>query len=127
MTTAQTTAMPVKKPPPPPPQGPAGRNGPPVAAMTPCADFQLSSGVVKAAQKIVIYGPGGIGKSSLASLIAQCEVRPQFLDIGEGTHFLNVNRVENLTTWEDLRAALHSESLWLNYNVVVLHDLTKAE
>ena len=62
---------------------------------------------------------------------AQSETRrlaPLFLDIGSGTGFLDVERVEpSPTTWTELRSALHATDLWKNYNAVVIDDLTTAE
>lgn len=57
-------------------------------------------------------------------------MKPLFLDIGDGTRFLDVKRLtpsEGLDSWESLRAALHEPSLWKDFNCVVLDDLTKAE
>lgn len=58
----------------------------------------------------------------------QIGLRPLFLDIGTGSGFLDVDRVDPApTTWDDLRAALHDQDLWRNYNAVVIDDLTTAE
>lgn len=79
-------------------------------------------------QRVVLFGPGGIGKSELASNLRAIGRRPLFLDIGTGTNFLDVERVEPAPqTWEEMRAALHETSLWNGYDVVVLDDLTTAE
>lgn len=78
----------------------------------------------------MIYGPGGVGKSSLAEALKQFGIRPLVLDIGSSTAFLDVERIgeaEGLRTWDDLRAALHDQSLWRDYGAVWLDDLTKAE
>lgn len=78
----------------------------------------------------MIYGPGGIGKTELCANLKQIGVRPLFLDIGDGTRFLDVDRIgpaEGLQTWDDLRGALHDDSLWKGFGAVVLDDLTRAE
>lgn len=76
----------------------------------------------------MIYGPGGIGKTELCANMKQIGLRPLFLDIGTGSGFLDVDRVDPApTTWDDLRAALHDQDLWRNYNAVVIDDLTTAE
>lgn len=55
-------------------------------------------------------------------------MRPLFVDIGSGSGFLDVERVEpSPQTWDDVRAALHEPSLWKDYNAVVVDDLTTAE
>jgi AAA domain len=81
------------------------------------------------AQRVVIYGPGGIGKTELCANIKQIAgMRPLFVDIGTGSSFLDVDRVEPAPqTWEELRGALHEQSLWKDHNAVVVDDLTTAE
>jgi len=84
--------------------------------------FAVISGTIDAPQRIVIYGPGGIGKSTLASLAPS----PVFLDIEHGTNALDVPRVEELETFADTRAALQSNILD-GFKTVVLDSATKAE
>jgi hypothetical protein len=119
------------KPPPPPAQKPPPpSNG---LAPKPVANgkkFSVSSGATIAAQRIAIYGPGGIGKTSLAAAIKQIGIEPLYLDIGDGSRFLDVKRIgpdQGLSTWEDLRACLHDHSLFAGYGAVVIDDSTKAE
>jgi hypothetical protein len=75
----------------------------------------------------VIYGSGGIGKTELASNIAQCGLKPLFFDCGTGTGFLDVARVDGLTTWEDLRGAVNDHELAKGFDAIVVDDLTTAE
>jgi hypothetical protein len=78
----------------------------------------------------VIYGPGGIGKSSLAASLAEVGVRALVLDIGSSTGFLDVSRIgedEGVRSWDDMRAVLHDRAIWQGYDAVVLDDMTKAE
>lgn len=114
---------------PPTPAIPPSRPAPPSNGATAIKrDWKVKSGVNVTAQKVVIYGPGGVGKSELCSLIKECGINPLFLDIGDGTNFLDVPRVlPTPTTYDELRDALHSESLWSDYGAVVIDDLTKAE
>ena len=51
--------------------------------------------------RAVIYGPEGVGKSTLAAEFP----RPVILDTEEGTHHLDVARVQ-IGTWDDLKAAV---------------------
>jgi len=51
--------------------------------------------------RAVIYGPEGVGKSTLAAEFP----RPVILDTEEGTHHLDVARVQ-ITSWDDLKAAV---------------------
>lgn len=84
--------------------------------------FAVISGTIDAPQRIVIYGPGGIGKSTLASLAPS----PVFLDIEHGTNALDVPRVEGLDAFADVRAVLQSNILD-GFKTVVLDSATKAE
>ena len=84
--------------------------------------FSVLSGRKTGAQRIVLYGPGGVGKSTLAALAPE----PVFLDIEGGTRELDVPRVEGIESFADLRAALQSGTLE-GYKTVVLDSATRAE
>lgn len=84
--------------------------------------FSVISGRVSGAQRVLLYGPGGIGKSSLAALAPS----PVFLDIENGTRELDVPRVEPIETFADLREALRSDVLE-GHQTVVLDSATRAE
>jgi len=62
----------------------------------------VSRGRVARPQKAVIYGPEGVGKSTLAGGLPD----PVFLDTEGGTHHLDVARLEAGQTWEETAAAL---------------------
>lgn len=115
--------MPPPKKPLPPPLPPRA-NG--QATRAPRQDFEISSGVEKGPEIVVMYGAGGVGKTELASLIAKQGVMPLFVDIGTGSHFLDVKRVNTIKTWEDVRDFLHSDKID-PFGAVVIDDLTKAE
>ena len=53
-------------------------------------------------QKVVIYGPEGVGKSTLAGQTPQ----PVFLDTEGGTHHLDVARFDAATTWDEINAGV---------------------
>ena len=86
------------------------------------------------AQKTVIYGPGGIGKTELAKLIKAAGFNPLFLDLENRTGFVKpedegvipvVDRIEPIPqSFSDVRDALHEESLWKGYDTVVVDSLT---
>ena len=61
-------------------------------------ELKISNGVVRRAQKVVLYGPEGIGKSTLASAFPD----PLFIDTEGGTSHLNVKRVTIDGTFGDL-------------------------
>lgn len=123
--TSTTTNAPTKGAPPPP-----KRNGAPPPAVTsaPSAPstsgrtFAVVGGRVSGPQRIVVYGPGGIGKSSLAALAPN----PVFIDVEHGTRELDVPRVEGIDTFADVRAAMQSPALD-PFGTVVLDSATKAE
>ena len=63
---------------------------------------QIFTGTQKRPQRIVIYGPEGIGKSTFASLFP----KPLFIDTESGTDHLDVARFEEPETWEELAAEI---------------------
>lgn len=115
------TAAPSRPAPPPPP------SRPPTKAAGQSITFGSSSGTIDSAQRICIYGPGGIGKSSLAAMAPS----PKFIDLEQGTHELDVARVTLPAgaswTWASLRAALATDSLWAGVQTVVIDSGTRAE
>ncbi len=64
--------------------------------------LNITSGRIARPQKIVIFGPEGIGKTSLA---AQCP-DPVFIDTEGGTAHLDVRRLPKPPTWEELIALI---------------------
>ena len=66
------------------------------------AQFNLISGVQRTAIKTLIYGPEGIGKSTLAAMWPN----PIFIDLEGGTNQLPVVRLETPSSWSMLRAEL---------------------
>ena len=62
----------------------------------------ISRGRIIRPQKVVIYGPEGVGKSTLASLTTAAV----FLDTEGGTHHLDVIRLDAVSSWEDIKAAI---------------------
>ena len=58
----------------------------------------IHRGPLARAQKTVIYGPEGIGKTTLAAQFPS----PVFLDTEGGTHHLDVARFPAPKTWEDV-------------------------
>lgn len=63
---------------------------------------RVSSGRITRPQKVVLYGPEGIGKSTLAGKLP----KPVFIDTEGGTHHLDVVRFPDITTWEEITAAV---------------------
>lgn len=86
-----------------------------------------------AGHRIVLYGPGGIGKTSLACL-APGPVA--IFDLDDSLPVLRsqlpedaqkqINRVGGIATWQDVRDALHSSG-WDDIRTVIVDSLTRAE
>lgn len=112
--------------------------GPPMAPpmMTPAPRRQVAFGQVSttAGHRIVLYGPGGIGKTTLAT---QLPGPVAFVDLDESLARLkgyltahgrmeNIMPVAGVMTWTELRLALQSEG-WDKIKSIVIDTGTKAE
>ena len=62
--------------------------------------MKIISGKVKKPQKVVIYGPEGIGKSTFASKFP----KPVFLDVEDSTKEMDVDRFEKPLSWSEFGA-----------------------
>lgn len=62
--------------------------------------LNITKGRIQRAQKVVIYGAEGIGKSSLAAGFPA----PLFIDTEGGTSHMDVRRIERPESWEELLA-----------------------
>lgn len=60
--------------------------------------LSISSGTIPRAQRVVLYGVEGIGKTTLASKCPD----PLFIDTEGGTAFMDVKRIDGVNTWNDL-------------------------
>ena len=60
--------------------------------------LNITHGIMARPQKVVIYGPEGIGKTTLASQTPD----PLFIDTEGGSAHLDVRRIEGLKDWEEL-------------------------
>jgi len=117
------TAPPPSKPKKPPP----AKGTPPPANSTPAAkDFKIQTGRTLTHHKTVIYGPGGVGKSELCSLLSEVGITPLFIDLDNETGHLDVARIE-IDSWNDLRAVLLDTALLEPFGAVVIDSFTKAE
>jgi len=89
---------------PPAPSAPAKKQSP-RATIPEIVPLALATGVSKTAHRIVLYGTGGIGKSTLAAYLPA----PLFLDVESSTEFLEVAYDSELRTapsWSMLRGKL---------------------
>lgn len=89
----------------------------------------VSLGAIPAAagHRVVLYGPGGIGKTTLAARFPGHVV---FFDLDESLPRLRdlpaVRVVNAVQTWSELRAALQADG-WDGVDTIVIDSLTKAE
>lgn len=86
------------------------------------ASFAITSGTMDAPQRVLLYGTGGIGKSTLAGLAPGA----LFIDLEEGSRELDVQRIEGVDSFGALLAALRSPILE-GYGTIVIDSATKAE
>lgn len=107
---------------PPPPPAKSGNGAPAQVEPVNPDRFAIISGKVNSPERVLLYGPGKIGKSTLCSLAPN----PVFLDIENGTGHMDVPRVEGLETYADLRACLQSNVLD-GYDTIIIDSATKAE
>lgn len=97
----------------------------PQAAATPTTHAGIKRGRVACAHKCVIYGPGGVGKTELASL---ADGNVLFIDVEDGSKFLDVARVDPAPqTFADLLAAVRMAAESPDVDVIVVDSFTKAE
>ena len=64
--------------------------------------LNITKGKIDRAQKVVIYGAEGIGKSSLAARFPD----PLFIDTEGGTAHMDVRRIEKPQSWEEMLSVL---------------------
>lgn len=120
MTLPPPAAPPAAKTPPlaaPPPRGPA-----PAAPVVPSKKFGVSSGRKVGAQRVLLYGPGGVGKSELCTLAP----KPVFIDLENGSRAFDVARIDGIDSFADVRAVLQGTDLD-GYSTVVIDTGTKLE
>ena len=60
--------------------------------------LNISSGRIEKPQKVVIYGPEGIGKTTFAAQFPD----PVFIDTEGSTYHMNVKRTEKPQSWQQL-------------------------
>ena len=116
------------RPAPPPPRSKNSNgqktNGPP----QPQVSFgKITPGI---GHRIVTFGPGGIGKTTLAATapgpVAFFDLDDSLSVLGDQLDGLDIQVVTGIGSWSDLRTALHSSG-WDKIKTIVIDSATKAE
>lgn len=113
-----------KSPPPPPPKAP-----PKATAQMQTVNvgpINVNRGRRTTAQRIEIYGPGGIGKSELVENMKKVGVTPLVFDTDNETNHLDVDRVD-VSDWQSLRSAVQNQDLIGPYGAIVIDNMSKAQ
>ena len=122
-----------KLPPPPRPPARVPVKPPAPTPPDPTSPRRFGFGEIRPAttQRIGIYGPGGIGKTSLAARapgpVAIFDFDSSLPVLKPSLAGLEIRAVEGIETWGDLREALHDSALWDGIRTVVIDSLTRAE
>jgi hypothetical protein len=115
--------------------GPVRRSAPATApAAPPTGGRKVAFGAIRenAGHRVVLYGPGGIGKTTLAS---QGPGPVAFFDLDDslprlrsalGGSLGNLRPVAGIATWSDLRETLQADG-WEGIATIAIDSLTKAE
>ena len=99
--------------PPPRPSQPAAPTKPTTAPKK----FAISTGARQQGQRVIVHGPPGVGKTTLASLVQKA----RFIDKdSDGTAGLDVSRVGGIETFDDAITALGTVELWTGIENIVL-------
>ena len=86
-------------------------------------DFEITEGVINGAQKVVFYGPEGIGKTTFASKFPD----PLFIDTEGSTKKLNVKRLPKPTSWQMLISEVQSVIQKRNCKTLIIDTADWAE
>lgn len=110
---------------PPAPQAPVAAS--PSEQPRPSKRFSVTSGVRRKAHRIVPYGTGGIGKTSLVALLKEIGLNPLFYDLEGGASDFDVNVARGIEDWSDLRTAIQDREFNAPYDCIVVDTASKAE
>lgn len=104
---------------------PGVKPGQPARPSAPSAPLEVQRGIIKSGERIVIYGAGAIGKTTLADLIRKIGIDILFFDLASETQFLDTARIQ-VSCWDELIAGLYSPTV-NEFGAVCIDALTNAE
>jgi len=112
-----------------PPKPPPAKAPPVPSRLTgePSKAFKVKTGKSVTAQRVVLFGPGGVGKSELCANMKEVGLNPLFFDLETGSGFLDVARLDEFTLYEEVLAALRDDSLMAGFDAIVIDSFTKAQ
>lgn len=89
--------------------------------------FDVSEGPQGGPERVVCYGPGGIGKSELPANAKQLGMDVVSMDIEQSTERIDIARIRDVTCYEDVVAVLTGHSRLERADIIVVDSLTKLE
>lgn len=127
MTTAAPPPAPPKGKPtaPPPPPGP-----PPASAhvgQSTGKSYDVTEGPEQGPERVLIYGPGGIGKSELPANAKALGLDVVCIDVEQSTSKINVARIKSASSYEDVVAILAGHPRLERADMIVFDSFTKLE
>jgi energy-coupling factor transporter ATP-binding protein EcfA2 len=84
--------------------------------------MKVISGKVQKAQRVVVYGPEGIGKSTFASHFP----KPIFIDVEGGTNHIDCDRMERPLSFSAIMAEI-KDAMHSDYQTIVVDTIDWAE
>lgn len=91
------------------------------------ASFSPKRGVLQSPIKIGLFGPGGVGKTKAIANAQQVGLRVLIIDLEQGSHYLNVDRVDDIADWKGLLDVLKCDELLVQYDMIAIDSFTRAE
>ena len=111
----------------PPPAAGKAAPPPPAPGKAPAAVSTFSPtvtrGRVGGAQRTMIYGSAGVGKSTLLALAPKVLI----LDLEGGTREMDVPRISGIETFGQLRSVLANDALFDEFDMIGIDTLSKVE